>query len=98
MATGLVWHERYMWHDTGTPPRRSRPAAGSSPTCTPRIPLTKRRFKQPARRLRPARRSCAPIEPRMATVDGGLPASTSAATSTRHQGALATTTAATPAG
>jgi acetoin utilization deacetylase AcuC-like enzyme len=68
MTTGLVWHERYMWHDT-------RHAAGPSPAggwIEPDVhaenPLTKRRFKNllDASGVTPQLHA---IEPRMATVD-----------------------------
>ena len=69
MATGLVWHERYMWHDTAARRGgRSLPAAGSSPTSTPRI-----RSRSAASRTCSTSPGVTPqlhaIEPRMATVD-----------------------------
>jgi acetoin utilization deacetylase AcuC-like enzyme len=68
MTTGLVWHERYMWHDT-------RHAAGPFPAggwIEPDVhaenPLTKRRFKNLLDASGVTSQLHA-IEPRMASVD-----------------------------
>ena len=45
MATGLVWHERYMWHDTGSA-AGPLPAGGwIEPDTHVENPATKRRLK-----------------------------------------------------
>ena len=65
MATGFVWHERYMWHDTGRASGRSSPPAGWLEPEAPRgEPGDEAALPQPARRQRAARpdscRSAAP--------------------------------------
>ena len=69
VATGLVWHERYMWHDTrhaGGP--FCRPGAGSSRTSTRRT-----RTRSDGYATCSTRAGCwtqlTHIEPRDATID-----------------------------
>lgn len=47
MTTGLLWHELYMWHDTGTPAGivSANPAMGIQPSWHYENPETKRRIK-----------------------------------------------------
>lgn len=47
MATGLLWHELYMWHDTGTHAGilAADPATGLQPSMHYENPETKRRIK-----------------------------------------------------
>lgn len=70
MGTGFVWHERYMWHDTGSQVNFI-PSSGMGPL-QPFIhvenPETKRRLKN----LMDAygvTEQLVPIKPRMATVE-----------------------------
>jgi acetoin utilization deacetylase AcuC-like enzyme len=45
MRTGLVWHERYMWHDTGSGVSELRSGGWLEPHVHAENPDTKRRFK-----------------------------------------------------
>ena len=45
MATGLVWHERYMWHDTGSGTSELPSGGWLEPHLHAESPDTKRRFK-----------------------------------------------------
>ena len=68
MTTGLVWHERYMWHDT-------RHAAAAFPVR--RLDRARHARREPAHQAAPqephgrlgAHAAAAAIEPRMATVE-----------------------------
>jgi acetoin utilization deacetylase AcuC-like enzyme len=68
MATGLVWHERYMWHDTRHAAAAFPSGGWIEPDTHAENPLTKRRFKNlmDASGLTP---KLPVIEPRMATVE-----------------------------
>jgi acetoin utilization deacetylase AcuC-like enzyme len=68
MATGLVWHERYMWHDTGHAAGPFPAGGWIEPDVHAENPLTKRRFKNllDVSGMTPQLRA---IEPRIATVD-----------------------------
>ena len=45
MSTGLIWHESYMWHDSGAFFGPARAENFSQPAQHPESPETKRRFK-----------------------------------------------------
>ena len=68
MTTGLVWHERYMWHDTRHAAAAFPSGGWIEPDTHAENPLTKRRLKNlmDASGLTPQLRV---VEPRMATVD-----------------------------
>ncbi|MDX6560520.1 MAG: hypothetical protein QOD65_334, partial [Gaiellales bacterium] len=68
MTTGLVWHERYMWHDTRHAAAAFPSGGWIEPDTHAENPLTKRRLKNlmDASGMTPQLRS---IEPRMATVE-----------------------------
>src|SRR5438132_2364860 len=68
MATGGVWHERFMWHDTGSGGEYIPARGWIEPQPHSESPATKRRF----RNLVEASGLLAklePIEPRLATVE-----------------------------
>jgi len=68
MTTGLVWHERYMWHDTRHAAAAFPSGGWIEPDTHAENPLTKRRLKNlmDASGLTPQLRV---VEPRMATVE-----------------------------
>ncbi|MDX6666033.1 MAG: hypothetical protein QOG68_2239 [Solirubrobacteraceae bacterium] len=68
MTTGLVWHERYMWHDTRHAAAAFPSGGWIEPDTHAENPLTKRRLKNlmDASALTPQLRT---VEPRMATVE-----------------------------
>ena len=84
MATGFVFHERYLWHNTGRqagPFQASTLPAGWSRTSAIARTLTASAVSQPARRDRPDGAAGAGLTPRPATVEELLPDFTSASTS-----------------
>jgi acetoin utilization deacetylase AcuC-like enzyme len=68
MATGFVWHERYMWHDTGHAAGPFPAGGWVEPEAHAENPATKRRLKNllDVSGLTPQLHA---IEPRMASVD-----------------------------
>ena len=68
MTTGLVWHERYMWHDTRHAAAAFPSGGWIEPDTHAENPLTKRRLKNlmDASGLTP---QLSVVEPRLATVE-----------------------------
>ena len=84
MPTGLVWHERYMWHDTR---HAGGPSAGRGwiePARPLREPGHEAADPQPARRQRPAR-AARPHRAARCDRRRGLPLPHARATSTRSR-------------
>lgn len=67
-STGFVWHERYMWHDTGTASGPLPPGGWVQPGDAAESPETKRRFKN-LLDVSGLTRSLVMLDPRAATVD-----------------------------
>ena len=97
MTTGLVWHERYMWHDTRHAAAAFPSGGWIEPDTHAENPLTKRRFKNlmdDSGGLTPQLRT---VEPRTETVEEICRFHEGRATSTTSRRSR-TTTAAMPAG
>jgi len=66
MATGLVWHERYMWHDTGTAAGQIPTGGFVQPDSHVESPASKRRFRN-LLEVSGLSDHLTPVKPRMAT-------------------------------